>query len=70
MTLPLTHWMKPLATPDYYYKLAAGNFSRALFYANDGYYFGFGMSTLADQTTVTNRVQEWWDFAEGSRAQG
>lgn len=56
------------ATPDYYYKLAAGNFSRALFYANDGYYFGFGMSTLADQTTVTNRVQEWWDFAKEPRA--
>ena len=54
-------------TPDYYYKLASGNFSNALFNLNDGYNFGFGMNTLADQTTVTNRVQEWWDFAKEPR---
>lgn len=56
-------------TPDYYYKLASGNFSTALFNLNDGYNFGFGMGTLADQTTATNRVQEWWDFAKEPRVQ-
>jgi len=50
-------------TPDYYYKLAAGNFSNALWNTNSAYNFGYGISALADQTTVTNRVQEWWDFA-------
>lgn len=56
-------------TPDYYYKLASGNLNSALFNLNDGYNFGFGMGTLADQTTVTNRVQEWWDFAKEPRVQ-
>jgi hypothetical protein len=50
-------------TPDYYYKLASGNFSNALWNTNSAYNFGYGISALADQTTVTNRVQEWWDFA-------
>lgn len=54
-------------TPDYYFKLAAGNFQSALFNANDAYYFAVGLAALADQTTVTNRVQEWWDFAKEPR---
>lgn len=54
-------------TPDYYFKLAAGNFQSALFNINDAYYFGTGLASLADQTTVTNRVQEWWDFAKEPR---
>jgi hypothetical protein len=52
-----------LYVTDYYYKLATGNFQSVMFRANDGYYYGFGYGGLADQSTFTNRVNEWWDFA-------
>lgn len=54
-------------TPDYYFKVAAGAFSSALFYSNDGPYSTTGLGSLADQITSTNRNLEWWDFSKEPR---
>ncbi len=53
--------------PDYYFKLATGNMANAMAYINDADNYGTAMQCLADGTTTTNRVNEWWDFTKEPR---
>jgi len=52
-------------TPDYYYKLTVGAIQGAFNTSSNSR--GVHMSCLADQTTTTNRVDEWWDFCKEPR---
>lgn len=52
-------------TPDYYFKLTSGAIQGAFNTTSNSR--GVHMSCLADQTTTTNRVDEWWDFCKEPR---
>ena len=47
-------------------KLANSSVQRALFNTTESY-AGVAMAGLADQVSMTNRFQEWWDFCEEPR---